>query len=436
MAVGCGCEVFTADSVPAATALIQQRSLDLVLLDLRLPGGNGASLLQLIKEKQPRASVVVMTAYATVHSAVDLMRNGAFDLLQKPFGIEQITAVLERVRHQRQRSAPSRALQDRLAAGAGNGRMVADSPAMEKVFRIVAKVAQTRHPVLIQGESGTGKEMVARVVHSSGPEPAAPFVPVDCDSLAPELLDRELFGADAAHGGRVKPGVLVAAARGTVYLDEIASLSPSLQVKLLRALQDKLAVPAGGVGGVRFESRVLVSSSRDLQAMVDTGRFRKDLYYRLNIVNLRIPPLRERQGDVSLLAAYFLERQRRELDVPFVLSDDALNWMEAYHWAGNVRELESVIDRACALSSGPLLHLADLSTQIQAYAQAAAGMQEPALPVAPAAIETIEESEKRTILRALQLFHPDKIAAAKALGIGKTTLYRKLKEYGIGDEEL
>ena len=439
LAASHGCEVTTADSVPAASVLIQQRAVDVVFLDLRLPGGSGMTLLQQIRELQPRTLVVVMTAYATVNSAVELMRNGACDLLQKPFGLEQISAVLERAREQRQWSAPSRALQDRLSAGVGAGRLVGASPAMEKVYRIISKVALTRHPVLIQGEAGTGKEMVARTIHGSGSEPASPFVPVDCDALALDLLDRELFGTsdDTSSSSRRKPGAFVSARQGTVYLDEVSALPPILQSKLFRALQDKQVVPAGGNAGVRFDCRVFASSSRDLQGMVETGRFRKDLYYRLNIVNVRLPPLRERAGDVSLLASHFLERQRRELDTPFVFSDEALRWMEEYHWAGNVRELENAIERACALSSGPVIYLGDLSTQLQAYAHSVA--QPPPEPIQPAQaadIETIEQSEKRVILRALQTFKGDKLLTAKALGIGKTTLYRKLKDYGIGDEAL
>ncbi len=437
MAGSYGCEVTTADSVPSAALLIQQRPVDVVFLDLKLPGGTGASLLGQLREHQPRALVVVMTSYATVSSAVELMRNGACDLLQKPFGLEQISAVLERARQQRQWSAPSRALGDRLTAGVGAGRFVGASAAMEKVFRIVSKVALTRHPVLIQGESGTGKEIVARLIHGSGPEPASPFVAVDCDALAPESLDCELFGAAEEPVGshRRRPGALVGARQGTVFLDEVGALPAPLQLKLLRALQDKQALPAGGGVGVRVESRILASSSRDLEAMVETGRFRKDLFYRLNVVNVRIPPLRERVGDVPLLAAHFLERQRRELDTPFALSEEALQWLDAYHWAGNVRELENVIERACALSSGPVIHLGDLSTQVQAYAHSTAAL--PVVESKPAeadAVETIEETERRTIRRALQTFGGDKLMAAKALGIGKTTLYRKLKEYGIGDE--
>ena len=436
MAGSYGCEVAIADSVPSASLLIKQRTVDVVFLDLRLPGGTGTALLQRIREQQPRARVVVMTAYAT---AVELMRGGASDLLQKPFSLEQIKAVLDRAREQRQWSAPSRALQDRLTAGLGAVRLIAASAAMEKVVRIISKVALTRHPLLIQGEAGTGKEMVARTIHGSGGESASPFVAVDCDALAPEFLDRELFGCaqEEASGARRRPGALVGAGQGTVYLDEVSTLPAPLQLKLLRALETKQATPAGGGSTVRFESRVLASSSRDIQSMVETGRFRKDLYYRLSIVNLRIPPLRERTGDVALLAEHFLERQRRELDTPFVFSDEALGWMYEYHWAGNVRELENVIERACALSSGPLIHLGDLSTQLQNYAQAAAERNAPQVQsAAPANVETMEESEKRAIVRALQTFHGDKLVAAKALGIGKTTLYRKLKEYGIGDESL
>lgn len=436
MAGNFGCNVTTTDGLQAASEVIRTEAFDLVLLDLRLPGGSGLSLLQQLREQQPRAQIVVMTAYATVTTAVELMRSGVFDLLQKPFGLEQLSSVLDRVQQHRRWSAPSRDLQSRLQAGIGPGGMVGASPAMERIFRILSKVALTRHPVLIQGETGTGKELAARTIHGSGTEPFSPFLPVDCNALAPEFLDVELFGtAKDTSSDRVRPGALVAAGPGTVYLDEIHALAPPLQSKLLRALETRQAQPALGGAGVRFECRILASSSRDLLALVESGRFRKDLFYRLNIVNLRMPALRERSGDVPLLAVYFLERQRRELDRPFTFSEEAIVWMDAYPWAGNVRELENVVERVCALATGPVIHFDDLSTQLHAYAQSvaqSAAIAEP--PPEPPVVETMEANERRIIQQAMQTFHGDKLLAAKALGIGKTTLYRKLKEYGMSEE--
>ncbi len=449
VAVGMGCTVVQAESVPAAQAVLKFQKIDLLLLDLRLPGGGGLMLLEQVKTLYPEMAVVVMTAFATVASAVEAMRIGAGDYLTKPFSVEDLKGVIERARQRVQFHQESRRLRERLRTNKGMGDLIGQSPEMEKLYRILSKVAFSTHPVLILGESGTGKEMIARSIHSNGPNAARPFMLVDCGSLTPLLVEAELFGAvkGALPGtSRAREGVLAAAEGGTVFLDEIGELPLELQGKLLRALQEKTVRPMGGGEAVPVTARVLAASNRDLVAMVEQGRFRKDLYFRLNVVNLRIPPLRDRRADIHALALHFLEKQEVETGAMRSFSDDALRVMLEYDWPGNVRELETAIERACALSSGPVLHMADLPTQLQDFRMHRAMTVRRVPEVDEAALDrrlepgerrsgivSIAAMEKDAILGTIRQLKGDKLMAAKLLGIGKTTLYRKLKEYGITD---
>ena len=335
----------------------------------------------------------------------------------------------------------------RLRAQQDMGGLIGSSPEMEKVYRILSKVAHSTHSVLILGESGTGKEMVARSIHNNGPNAAKPFVPVDCGSLVPTLIESELFGhVKGAFTGanRSRGGLLSAADGGTVFLDEIGELPLDLQAKLLRALQEKEVRPVGATHAVPITARVLAATNRDLSAMVAQGAFRKDLYFRLSVVNLKLPPLRERREDIAILAEHFLERLHRETGASHVFSEDAIRLMTEYDWPGNVRELENAIERACSLSSGPVLHMADLPTQLQDFRMhrreanlSLAGEAGDGLDAgrehasADDAIVSIADMEKQAILGTIRQLNGDKLMAAKLLGIGKTTLYRKLKEYGL-----
>ncbi len=441
VALRLGYQVEVAESVHVARQMYQRMPADVVLLDLRLPGGGGMMLLEEIRAIHEQTAVVVMTAYASVSSAVEAMRMGAVDYLTKPFALSELSMVLERARERRQYNAENRRLRERLKSDKGLGALIGRSPEMEKLYRIIGKVAQSTHPVLILGESGTGKEVVARAIHANGPVASKPFIPVDCGSLVPTLIESELFGhARGAFTGaqKAKDGLLVAAGDGTVFLDEIGELPLDLQAKLLRALQEREVRPVGATTTVPLKARVLAATNRDLSQMVEQGRFRKDLYFRLNVVNLRIPALRDRRQDIPALAAHFLERMQRETGMPYTLSDDALRILSTYDWPGNVRELENSIERACALSSGPILHSADLGTQLQQLREHAFHTNEarnqPPATAATETIQTIAEIEKQAILGAIRKLNGDKLLAAKLLGIGKTTLYRKLKEYGLDEE--
>jgi two-component system response regulator HydG len=294
--------------------------------------------------------------------------------------------------------------------------------------------------VLVLGESGTGKELVARTIHAYGPNSQKPFLPVDCGSLVPTLIESELFGyVKGAFTGanRSKDGLLVSAEGGTVFLDEIGELSLDLQAKLLRALQEKEVRPVGATHRIPIKARIVAATNRDLAVMVEKGTFRKDLFYRLNVVNLRLPSLRDRREDIPLLAAHFLDRISREHGTKFTLSDEALRTMMRHDWPGNVRELENSVERACALSSGPVLHLGDLPTQLQQQGlearRTAAVAGEPTQQGSAPEVTTLADLERQAILGAIRTLNGDKLQAAKLLGIGKTTLYRKLKEYGIAD---
>lgn len=450
IAEGMGCAVVGAETVAQARRILKLRKVDVLLLDLKLPDGGGLMLLEQVNALYPETAVVVMTAFATVSSAVEAMRIGARDYLTKPFALEELTTVLERASQRVQFDRESRLLRERLRAQDGTNGLVGTSPEMEKLYRILSKVAFSTHPVLILGESGTGKELVARAIHFNGPNAAKPFLPVDCGSLVPSLIESELFGhVKGAFTGadRAKDGLLSAAEGGTVFLDEIGELPLDLQAKLLRALQEKEVRPVGATQARPFAARVLAATNRDLASMVEQGKFRKDLFFRLNVVNLRIPPLRERRDDIPLLAMHFLARMERETGVQRTLSDDSLRLMADYDWPGNVRELENAIERACALSSGPVLHLGDMPTQLQDLkmqlaaeaattplaGQSDADVAAPTTPAGAGEIVSIAEMEKQAILNTIKQLNGDKLLAAKLLGIGKTTLYRKLKEYGMVD---
>lgn len=434
-----GYTVETADSVSSARLALKRSAVDVLLLDLKLPGGGGFAVLEEVREAHPRTAAVVMTAFASVNSAVEAMRTGAGDYLAKPFSLEELTAVLERAAERRNAFAETRELRDRLNTGKNSSLLMGQDPAMEKLFRILSKVAFTHHPVLILGEGGTGKEIVARAIHANGPLASRPFIPVDCGSLLPGLIEAELFGCteQPKQGLEAKTGLLAVVEGGTVFLDEIADLTPELQSRLLRALQEKEVRPVGGGAPAPLRARILAATNRDLNAMVESGRFRKDLYYRLNVVNMRIPPLRERPGDIPLLTAHLLDRFSEEYGTRYSLSDEALRLMVEYDWPGNVRELEHAIERACSLSSGPVLHAADLPNSLQErrYQSRLPAVEIRPIPADGAeTVITIMELERQAILRALHHLKGDKLLAAKLLGIGKTTLYRKLKEYGLGDD--
>ena len=422
-----GFNTVTADSAEHAYRILDGHAIDAVLLNLKLPEASLLDSLNQIKSRSPSAVVVVVTGYGTVQSAVQAMKSGAYDYVTKPFSLDELKLLLERLATHLKLKTENRMLREKIKSNQGFGSIVGHAPEMEKLYRIIAKAAYSTHPVLILGESGTGKELVARSIHFSGPFRDKPFIPVDCGSLSPTLIESEFFGyvkgtfSGATHA---KDGLLAMAEGGTVFLDEVGELPVDLQAKLLRAIQEKEIRPVGSTRRIPINVRILAATNRDLELAVAQGTFRRDLYYRLNVLSLRIPPLRERRQDIPLLAGHFLDRFSRTSGQARTLSDDALKAMLAYDWPDNVRELENCLERACAFTPDPIIHLGDLPPAISRLQEPpAAGGHNKAL------IVPMVELEKQTILNTIAQLNGDKLLAARSLGIGKTTLYRKLKEY-------
>ncbi len=417
-----------AESAEHAYRILEAQGIDAVLLDLKLPGAGGLEALHKIKNHRPEALVVVVTGYGTVQSAVQAMKNGAYDYVAKPFNIDELKMLLDRMASHLKLKTENRTLREKVKSKQGFGAIVGRAPEMERLYRIISKAAHSTHPVLILGESGTGKELVARSIHFSGPFRDKPFIPVDCGSLVPTLIESELFGyVKGAFTGAVhaKEGLLAIAEGGTVFLDEIGELATDLQAKLLRAIQEKEIRPVGSTKRIPINVRILAATNSELEKAVSQGTFRRDLYFRLNVLTLRIPPLRERRQDIPLLVAHFLERVARDTGHERTLSDEALKAMLAYDWPGNVRELENSLERACALTTALTINARDLPTTIYS----AQIEEEPGLPGTSGKIVPMSELEKQTILTTIAQVNGDKLLAARLLGIGKTTLYRKLKEY-------
>jgi DNA-binding NtrC family response regulator len=430
-----GFTAYAADSAEHAYRLLDSRAFDAVLLDLRLPGAGGMEALRRIKEQRPDAVVIVVTGYGTVQSAVQAMKNGAYDYVTKPFSLDELKLLLERVASHLKLKSENRMLREKVKSKQGFGGIIGRAPEMERLYRIIAKAANSIHPVLILGESGTGKEMVARSIHYSGPFRDKSFIPVDCGSLVPTLIESELFGyVKGAFTGanQNKDGLMAMAEGGTIFLDEVGELPVDLQAKMLRAIQEKEIRPVGSTKRVSINVRILAATNRDLEQAVMQGAFRRDLYFRLNVLSLRIPPLRERRQDIPLLIAHFMERMVRDSGQEKVLSDDALKCLLAYDWPGNVRELENCLERSYAFTSGPLIHSADLPREIaQSPVPESSKLCGSSIGNARSRIVPIAELEKQTILSAIAELNGDKLRAARLLGIGKTTLYRKLKDYAL-----
>ena len=419
-----GYRATTTECAQHALRLIDSQNIDVVLLGLKLAEVARVALLHEIKQRRAGVAIVVMTANGAAQPAVEAIKAGACDYLTKPFGPEELKLVLQGLADQFKAKVETRRQSEKIKSN-GFGSMIGRAPEMDRLYRIISKAAQSAHPVLILGESGTGKELVARAIHYSGAFRDKPFVPIDCGSLVPTLIESELFGyVKGAFTGAVqsKPGLLAIAEGGTVFLDEIGELALDLQAKLLRALQEREVRPVGGTKPIPISVRILAATNRDLEKAVGNGGFRRDLYFRLNVLNLQIPPLRERRQDIPLLVTHLLERISRTCGRTYAFSDDAMQVLLTYDWPGNVRELENCIERCCAMNSGPVIHRPDLPSCI-------AGRQPQPVSLPAARISRIADLEKQAILGAIAELNGDRLMAARLLGIGKTTLYRKLKQY-------
>jgi two-component system response regulator HydG len=424
VAESCGMTAAVASSVEEALRHLETHAVDIIVTDLILPPSSGLDLLKQVHEMYPQVAVLVLTQYGTIDSAVAATRMGAVDYVTKPFHIEDLRARLERVARDMDLDRENRLLREQLRSKPGFGGMIGVSAKMQRVYKMIEKVSQHEYPVLILGESGTGKELVAKSIHYSGIRKERPFAPVDCSSLVPTLIESELFGyVKGAFTGAMqsKQGLLEAAQGGTLFLDEIGDMPVDLQAKLLRALQEREVKPVGSTERRHINIRIIAATNRDLESAIRTGAFRQDLYFRLNVVQIKLPPLRERKSDIQLMVISFLEKFSDPHGPPRTISDDAMRRLIAYDWPGNVRELENAIERAVAMGSGPILHVGDLPSNLHYPSSDRVPEKDELLPM--------EELERRAILRTLRETGGDKLAAARMLGIGKTTLYRKLKQY-------
>jgi DNA-binding NtrC family response regulator len=425
VATECGMKTVDVSTAEEALEVMEFSAVDILLTDLRLPGTNGLELLKRVTVTHPDVAVVMLTQYGTIDSAVEATRIGAADYVTKPFRLEELRARLEQVAHSVELKRENRMLREQVRTRPGFGGLIGMSPRMERVYKMIEKVSQREHPVLILGESGTGKELVARSIHFSGPRKDKPFVPVDCSALVPTLVESELFGyTKGAFTGamQAKQGLIEAANSGTLFLDEIGEMSLDMQVKLLRVLQQREIKPVGATERRSVNVRVVAATNRDLELGIRNGTFRQDLYFRLNVVQIKLPPLRERKSDIPLLVTSFLDKLSADSDAREI-TEDAMRRLMAYDWPGNVRELENAIERAVALGSGPFVSVHDLPSNLHYPTSDRAPGREEVLP--------LEELERRAILSMLRQTNGDKQAAARALGIGKTTLYRKLKQYRL-----
>jgi two-component system response regulator HydG len=426
-----GFEPLLADNLERAYRLLEAQNIDFVLLNLEAAGSGGLETLHQLKVRHPEILVIVLAAHNDVRTAVQAMKIGAYEYRVQPVENEELRLLLRSASDEAKSTSEQRALRERVHPKQSLGGLVGRSPEMEKLYRIIAKAAQSTHPVLILGENGTGKELVARSIHLSGPYKDKPFIPLDCGSLLPTVIESELFGyARGAFPGalRAKDGLLAIADGGTIFLDEVGELPVDVQAKLLRVIQEHEFRPQGSMRRVPVNVRLLAATSRDLEQAVAEGRVRRDFYFRLNVLTLRIPPLRERRQDISLLAQHFLERLSRAGGMQYSLSEEALKAMLAHDWPGNVRELENCLERACTMSSGPVLRVADLPAAVRN-----AGLQGSRSAGPGPHILSLAELEKQAILTTIDRLNGDKLLAARLLGIGKTTLYRKLKDYASGD---
>jgi DNA-binding NtrC family response regulator len=423
-----GYRVSTATSGQEAIRLAQDVPFDLAILDIRMPEVSGIEVLKALKRTNAQLPVLMTTAYSSMDTTIEAIRQGAYDYLSKPCKMEELTITVKRALEQYRLWQENQYFRQELRGKYKFENIVGTTPAMLDVYKTVARLVDSTATVLIQGESGTGKELIARAIHFNGARAERPFVAVECASLAESLLESELFGhVRGAFTGAVetKKGLFEIADGGTIFLDEIAEISPALQAKLLRVLQEHEIRRVGGTEPILLDVRVIAATNKDLEGMVKAGRFREDVFYRLNVVSVHLPPLRERQEDIPLLAAHLL-RKYSELNGKFIthVTPAAMVLLCQYEWPGNVREIEHVIERAVTLTMNNSLLVEDLPPKLQKQPVSARAGDAPALL-------TLDEVEKQHIQAVLRATQGNKKHAAQILGINRRSLYRMAKRYGL-----
>ena len=424
-----GFDVALAGSGDQAIEVVREREVDVVVSDVTMKGMDGVELCRRVLEHRPQLPVVLITAFGSMELAIRAIRAGAYDFIPKPFEIDQLVLVLERgVTLARLKDEVQRLR--RAIAPPGFGTLIGDSPKMTELYSLLGKVAESTAPVLITGESGTGKELVARAIHAAGERAAGPFVALNCAAVPPQLLESELFGHEKGaftDARSARPGLFAAADHGTIFLDEIGELPLEVQPKLLRALQEHAVRAVGATAEVQFDARVITATNRDLEAMIEAKSFREDLYFRINVLGVDLPPLRARGGDVLLLARHFLEKIAARAHKRIVgFSPEAAQQLIAYSWPGNVRELENCIERAVALASFEYVTIGDLPEKVRAFKSSHIVLATDD----PTTLVTLEDLERRYVARVLESVGGNKAAAARILGIERKTLYRMLERWG------
>src|SRR5882762_9772425 len=419
-----------AETAETALARLESEAPDLILTDLKLPTMSGVELLKQSKVTLPHTEVAIMTGHGSIESAVDAMKLGAYDYIEKPFRVEKMRLLLQRMAEKVHLVTENEFLRERVTTEESLDGIIGTSANIQDVLRMISRLKDTRTPVLISGESGTGKELAARAIHFRGAMAKTPFVAVDCGSLVPTLMESELFGYEkGAFTGatKSKAGLFQSADGGTIFLDEIGELPQEMQAKLLRVLQEKEVRPVGSNEKISVDVRVIAATNRDLEASYRAGTFRKDLYFRLNVVTVHLPPLRERRSDVPVLVHHFLDRYAKGSQIQ--VTSAAMKSLLHYDWPGNVRELENCIARAVTLGDGKTIDVADLPPAIR-NEQADSGMAT-SQDATNLSTTALAEMERMTILRVFEQANGDKALAGKMLGISRATLYRKLKRYNI-----
>jgi two-component system response regulator HydG len=425
-----GYEVQQANDGQEAINSVEERFYDLILMDVRMSRVSGIEALKKIKELSPGIPVIIMTAYASVSTAVDALKSGAYDYLTKPLDIEELKILVSKALRQRQLEQENVYLRERLGDRFDFSNIIGRSSAMRDLFETIALVAPTEATVLIAGESGTGKELIANAIHQNSPRTDRPFIKVNCAALPETLLESELFGHEkGAFTGALarKQGRFQLAHRGSIFLDEIGEMSPTTQTKILRVLQEREFEPLGSTQTVKVDTRVVTATNKNLEEEIQEGRFREDLYYRLNVVTLEVPPLRERREDISLLTDFFLKQyaeKNRRLIKGF--TPRAMDLLMRHGWPGNVRELENAVERAVIMARGDVISQTELPDTLR---KLEAEIEKATVDLTPG--RSLKEMEREMILRTLEEIGGNRTRSAEILGISRRTLQLKLKEYGI-----
>lgn len=418
-----GYQVDCAENAKVALQFLEGHAVDIVLADIKMPGMDGLEMLRRIKALKSDVIVIVMTAFATVDTAVMALKDGAFDYVTKPFDPDDLSHLIRNAAKQIELSKENEVLKEKMVSLEHVDDLIGESEAMKNVLKQIESVARSNSSVIITGESGTGKELVARAIHANSPRRYYPLVSVHCGALSESLLESELFGHEkGAFTGAIynRKGRFEMADNGTIFLDEIATISPKMQIELLRVLETKSFVRVGGNKEIPSDFRVICATNRDLKSMVEQGLFREDLFYRLNVVNIHIPPLRERVEDIPLLTDYFIRKYCASMNIPTVaIEEGALKRMEGHSFPGNIRELENMVERAIVVGNGKKITVRDLPFQKE-------------MPDSNA--ESLEEFERSFILQILQKYNWNISRTAKALKVDRVTLYNKIKRYGLKPE--